>query len=190
MASSAWREKKNQKMAGVPIRAQRSPQLRCTFWLIISGEKLMKVTKLFVPALAYLITVTPVLAGGDKPDPYEPINAQAIIDACRSSSNPENKTKSLDDRKAAVYKIEKCYAEAILRLIEPMFDPDLFSPKDAERLLVKMSNPVYRFYGYVYAWHRKCDCGEDAEITFRLAALKPYDHILWGIEEVRDDYSR
>ena len=150
----------------------------------------MKATKLFAPALAYLLTVTPVMAGGDSPAPYEPIDAQAITDTCRSSGDPEDKTKSLDYRKAAVYKIDKCYNEAILRLIEPMFDPDLFSQKDAERLLIKMGNPVDRFYGYVFAWHRKCDCGEDAEITFHLAALKPYDHILMGIEEVRREYSR
>lgn len=150
----------------------------------------MKFTKLFVPALACLLTAEPALAGGDRPDPFDPIDAQAVIDACQNSSNPGDKASSLDARKAAVYSIEKCYEEAIIRLIGPMFDPDVFSPKDAKRLLRNMSNPVYRFYGYVYAWHRKCDCGEDAAITFRLAALKPYDHILAGIEEVRNDYSR
>jgi hypothetical protein len=182
--------RKNQFATNERINAQSLPQLRCTLRLMSSGEEIMKVTKLFGPALAYLLTVTPALAGGDRPDPYEPIDAQAIIDTCRSSGNPGDKTKSLDDRKAAAYKIEECYTAAILRLIEPMFDPDLFSPKDANRLLRNMSNPVYRFYGYVYAWHRKCDCGEDAEITFRLAALKPYDEILRRIEEVRHDYSR
>ena len=150
----------------------------------------MKSMKLFIPALAFLLAAAPALAGGDRPDPFDPINAQAVIDACRHSSNPADKSGSLDDRKAAVYRIEQCYEEAIIRLIGPMFDPDVFSPKDVKRLLGNMSNPVYRFYGYVYAWHRKCDCGEDAAIAFRLAALKPYDHILRSIEEVRDDYSR
>jgi len=150
----------------------------------------MKLTKLFVPALACLLTAEPALAGGNRPDPFDPIDAQAVIDACRNSSSPGDKASSFDDRKAAVYRIEECYEDAIIRLIGPMFDPNVFSSKDAKRLLRNMSNPVYRFYGYVYAWHRKCDCGEDAEIAFLLAALKPYDHILRSIEEVRDDYSR
>jgi hypothetical protein len=150
----------------------------------------MKFAKLFVLALACLLTAQPALAGGNRPDPFDPIDAQAIIDSCRNSSDPGDKAISLDARKSAVYRIEQCYEEAIIRLIGPMFDPDVFSPKDVKRLLRNMSNPVYRFYGYVYAWHRKCDCGEDAAIQFRMAALRPYNHILRNIEEVRDDYSR
>jgi hypothetical protein len=141
-------------------------------------------------SLAWLFLASPAMAGGARPEPYEPIDPQAIIDACRNSAAAGDTTKTLEIRKAEVVKIDDCYTAAILHLVEPMFDPALFSAKDAERLLIKMHSPAFSFYAYLHTWHLKCDCGEDAEIAFRLAALKPYERILMGIGDVRKDYSR
>jgi hypothetical protein len=73
--------------------------------------------------------------------------------------------------------------------MEPMFDPGEFSREDAEQLLIRMHDPAFDFYAHVLTYHRKCDCGDDAEVDFRLAAQQPFEAILTGIEDIRKQYS-
>lgn len=150
----------------------------------------MKVMKLFVPALAYLLTAAPAMAGGNRPEPYEPIDVQALIDSCKRNNDPGNQSDSLKVREMKAGDRGVCYVAAILHLMEPMFDPGEFTREDAERLLTKIHGPAFDFYAHVLTYHRKCPCGDDAEVAFRLAAQQPFEGILLGIGEIREDYSR
>ena len=150
----------------------------------------MKPFNLIATALACLLTASPALAGGDRPDPYELIDAQSVIDSCRNGNNPGNQSDGLKVREKKAGDRGVCYVAEILRLMEPMFDNGVFSREAAENLLLKMHDPAFEFYAHVLTYHRKCPCGDDAEVAFRLAAQQPFESILMGIGEIRKDYSR
>ena len=150
----------------------------------------MKLTKLLAPALVCLLTATPAMAGGNRPAPYEPIDAQAIIESCKSNNDPGDRSDSLKTREMKAGDRGVCYVAEILRLMEPMFDQGVFPREAAERLLLKMHDPAFTFYAHILTYHRKCPCGDDAEVAFRLAAQQPFESILMSIGEIREDYSR
>jgi hypothetical protein len=148
--------------------------------------------KLIAASIFWLAASFPAYAGGldTSPAPFEPIDVQAIIDGCWDGVDLADQTKSFAVRRQEVIRVDECYFSQILRLIEPMFDPDLFSKQDARRLLIEMSGPTVDFYAYLFAGHRKCGCGPDAELRFFLAVIERYEAILRGIADVRDMYKR
>ena len=150
----------------------------------------MKAVKLVAMTLAGLLAASPTLAGGSRTEPFVPIDAQAIIDTCGHGVDLKDQAIALEIRLQQVYRLDDCYRSAIHRLTEPMFDPDLFSQRDVQRLLIQMHNPTTQFYAFIFAGHRKCGCGPAAEIDYRLATAKRYEGFLWAIEEVRNLYSR
>ncbi|MGF1631985.1 MAG: hypothetical protein ACFCUT_21115 [Kiloniellaceae bacterium] len=116
------------------------------------------------------------LSGGQK-EPNEPIDAQALIDACWSETNRQRTSGEAGEKESVAYLLE-CHKSHILRLTDHMFDPELLSRRDVHRILVKLHHNIGKFYTYLFHEHKRCGCDGDIDVTYDLAMAKAYQRIL------------
>ena len=141
-------------------------------------------------ALAWLLLGSPALAGGTESQSASqaPLDAQPLIDACRSGVDLDDQRVSVETRREAASEVVKCHEAAILRLMESMYDPDMFSRDDARKLLADVSTPLGRFYYYLFARHRGCECEADGWISYDVAVAKRYEALLREMVSIHNSY--
>ncbi len=150
----------------------------------------MKAIKLFVPALAYLLTVTPVLAGGDIVSlPFEPFDADPIIEDCWQRSEELRGTGSAAAYGDGLDLTAICMEKAVLAKIRGWLLPE-FTDRAEEHLhaLRKVHDELYY---RIYAENRYCpsSCGLLPSMRYIESYIDLLARILKDIEaETKDRY--
>jgi hypothetical protein len=141
-------------------------------------------------SIAWLLLASPALAGGveSQTAPYEPLDAQPPIDACWVGIDLEDQSTSVESRRAAAVRVVNCLEGAILRVMEPMYEQEMFSRQEVRELLADSASPVGDFYFYLLARHRKCDCGTDGWVSSHVAEARHYESQLRTIVSIHNSY--
>lgn len=137
--------------------------------------------KLMAAVLIWIAGSSPALAGGDDgTQPFEPVDAQALIDACWKETNRRRTSGEVGEQESVAYLLE-CHRSHVLRLTDHMFDPELMSRRDVHRILVKLHHNIGKFYVYLFHEHKGCPCEGDIDVTYDLAMVKAYQRILHDV---------
>lgn len=128
--------------------------------------------------LAWLLVTTPAHAGGDADTgPFVPIDAQQLIDACWQETNRQRTSGEAGEEESVAYLLE-CHRSHVLRLTDRMFDPEVLSRREIERILFEIHHNTGQFYSYLFHAHKGCGCDDDLDVTSDLAMVKAYDRLL------------
>ncbi len=97
-------------------------------------------------------------AGGKE---FEPIDAQALVDACWAKTahtrGPGSTTGSMREGGAITI---GCLEEVILDQAEILFEPEYFSRRQVEEKLDQLADAYQKLYWSIYNQHRGCvPCG-------------------------------
>lgn len=141
--------------------------------------------------IAWLLLASPALAGGveSRAAPYEPLDAQPLIDTCWAEIDLEDESMSVESRREAAVRVVNCLEAAILRVMEPMYEQEIFPRQEVRELLADSASPVGDFYFYLLARHRKCDCGTDRWISSHVAEARHYESQLRTIVSIHNSYN-
>ena len=115
----------------------------------------MKRPMLTVSALAYLLTAAPALAGGNRPEPYEPIDAQAMIDACWEITY-EQRLGSTAATREGIFDSVTCLEERILEQFAALFPATVLSRETAARKLEATRETYTDIYWHIYNENKGC----------------------------------
>lgn len=142
-------------------------------------------------SIVWLLLTSPALAGGveSQSASHEPLDAQPLIDTCWAGVDLEDQSMSVESRREAAVRVVNCLEGAILRVMEPMYDQEMFSRQEVRDLLADSSSPVGDFYFYLLAHHRKCDCGTDGWISSHVAEARHYESQLRTIVSIHNSYN-
>jgi hypothetical protein len=140
-------------------------------------------------SLAWLLFVSPALAGGADigTQPFEPVDAQASIDACWKETNRQRTSGEAGERESVEYLLA-CHKSHVLRLTDRMFDPEILSQREVDRILHKLHQNIGEFYIYLFHAHRGCGCDGDHNVTYDLAMVKAYQRILHHVAYQHNRY--
>jgi len=117
----------------------------------------MKALKLIAAALAWLLTATPVLAGGfnSSTEPFEPIDAQALIDACWDMTYQQRLGSTVDTRDG-IFDSVICLEERILDQFDALFPPSVLSRETATKELETTREAYTNLYWHIYNENKGC----------------------------------
>jgi hypothetical protein len=117
----------------------------------------MKVFKLIAGVLTWLLTATPVLAGGSDSatEPFEPIDAQALIDACWDMTDQQRLGSTVDTRDG-IFDSVICLEERILDQFDALFPPSVLSREVAAKELETTRQTYTNLYWHIYNENKGC----------------------------------
>jgi hypothetical protein len=117
----------------------------------------MKVFKLIAGVLTWLLTATPVLAGGSDSatEPFEPIDAQALIDACWDMTDQQRLGSTVDTRDG-IFDSVICLEERILDQFDALFPPSVLSREVAAKDLETTRQTYTNLYWHIYNENKGC----------------------------------
>jgi hypothetical protein len=117
----------------------------------------MKVFKLIAGVLTWLLTATPVLAGGSDSatEPFEPIDAQALIDACWDMTDQQRLGSTVDTRDG-IFDSVICLEKRILDQFDALFPPSVLSREVAAKELETTRQTYTNLYWHIYNENKGC----------------------------------
>ncbi|MEO3429720.1 hypothetical protein AAFN88_12720 [Pelagibius sp. CAU 1746] len=115
----------------------------------------MKRSMLTASFLAYLLTAVPAQAGGNRPEPYEPIDAQAMIDACWDMTY-DQRLGSTAATRDGIFDSIVCLEERILEQFAALFPATVLSRESAARKLEITRETYTDLYWHIYNENKGC----------------------------------
>ena len=117
-------------------------------------------------ALAWLLIASPALAGGDdSTGPFEPIDAQALIDACWDATY-EQRLASNADAREGIFLSALCLEERILDQLDALFDPETLPRQEAAAQLKSIRDSYAGLTWKLYNEHEGCPFGHCGTIFY------------------------
>jgi len=118
-------------------------------------------------SLACLLLASPALAGGlEQPaEPFEPIDAQALIDACWEMTY-EQRLASNADAREGIFLSALCLEERILDQLDALFDPETLSRQEAAAQLKSIRDSYAALTWKLYNEHEGCPFGHCGTIFY------------------------
>jgi len=144
------------------------------------------------PHLAFLVSLliaSPTLAGGDDgTGPFEPIDAQALIDACWEMTD-EQRLDVFAAREGILISV-LCLEDRIVEQLEALVPPDSLSKEEAAQHLEATRMGYGRLVWMVYNEHRRCpaSCGVIYQSAHVSAVARVMEDLLRMIVEQRNRF--
>lgn len=116
----------------------------------------MRIFKLVAMTLAWFLATSPVLAGGDDSEEnFQPVDAQAMIDACWEITYQRRLGSTVDTREG-IFDSVVCLEERILEQFAALFPPTILSRETAARKLETTREIYTDLYWYIYNENKGC----------------------------------
>jgi hypothetical protein len=150
----------------------------------------MKVFKLIAGVLTWLLTATPVLAGGSDSatEPFEPIDAQALIDACWDMTDQQRLGSTVDTRDG-IFDSVICLEERILDQFDALFPPSVLSREVAAKELETTRQTYTNLYWHIYNENKGCRiCPTQYYSSDLIAWSRVLERMLSDVAEQRNRY--
>lgn len=132
---------------------------------------------LFCPAHAQNVT--------DQASPFEPIDAQVLIDHCWEISL-ELRSGSTRDTRFGFIESLTCLRKTIVEQVVPMMEPGDLTPAYAEWMLIEMAGPYGEIFDELYNAHKHCYCGTINHNIDVWAVTQLYEMILRDVVDQRN----
>jgi hypothetical protein len=153
----------------------------------------MKTLTLIAVTLACLLTASPALAGGDvSGEPFQPIDAQAMIDACWDLTI-EQRSGSNADAREGILLSDLCLEERIADQFEALFDPEVLSREEVAQELKAIRFAYGGLVWKLYNEHEGCPRGHCGTIyfTFHVSEVAHFmEGFLRKVVDQRNEYKR
>ena len=103
-------------------------------------------------------------AGGN--EPFEPIDAKALIDACWAISQDKRDSGVTALMRQGGAMSVRCLKDVILDQAQAMLEPQVLSRRQVKEKLDKIGNAYGSLYWSIFNEHRKCSrwCGTDRHV--------------------------
>jgi len=142
--------------------AQRSPQLRCTLWLIDMGRTTLKKLRLFAAVLVSLAPAWPAAAGGDDSTggTFEPIVAEAMIEACWKRN--EALFANIYSIREGTLRTALCLEDQIVEQLAALVPSENLTRQEAAEDLEAIRMAYGSLIWKIHNEHKRCDfrtCG-------------------------------
>lgn len=114
--------------------------------------------------LSIICQLPSVQAGGIQP--FEPINAEALIDACWKISKEDRDSGVTTRMRHGSARSIRCLQNVILDQVDAMFDPKYLSREQAKKQLRKIIEGYQPLMWSIYNEHKSCgvECGTDRHV--------------------------
>lgn len=146
----------------------------------------MKYSAVFCSALMWLTIPSPTMAGGG--EPFEPIDAQAMIDACWDKTY-ELRAGSTADAREGILRSVLCLEEWILDQFEVLFSLTVLTRGEAAKQLDTIRMSYGGLYWKLYNEHQGCTiCGTQHHTSHVSALARLMEQILHAAVDQRNRY--
>ena len=146
----------------------------------------MKHLRFLCAFLSWLLTTTPTLADGE--EPFEPLDAHAMIDACWERTN-ELRAGSTAEAREGILLSALCLEERILDQFEALFSPSVLARDETAKQLETIRMSYGGLYWKLYNAHQGCStCGTQYHTFHVDAHARLMEQILRDAVEQRKQY--
>ncbi|HIC81211.1 MAG TPA: hypothetical protein EYH07_15030 [Kiloniellaceae bacterium] len=146
----------------------------------------MKYSAVFCSALMWLTIPSPTMAGGG--EPFEPIDAQPMIDACWAQTY-ELRAGSTADAREGILRSVLCLEERVLDQFEVLFSPTVLTREEAAKQLDTIRMSYGGLYWKLYNEHQGClFCGTQHHTSHVSALARLMEQILHAAVDQRNRY--
>ena len=137
--------------------------------------------------LIALSNLNPVTAGGD---PWEPIDAQAIIDQCWKLSEKQRDSGVTARMRSGGIESAKCLRQQIVEHAATLFANTEYSEGEIDKHMELISEGAQTFYWNLYNEHKGCKgrCGTMYQLFHIGKIAHIYENILKDVISQRNEY--
>lgn len=142
---------------------------------------------LFGMVLLALITHSAAEAGID--DPFNPIDADALINGCVERWQADLDSGVTVRMRSGSAAIIDCYEDVIQNQAEEMFEPESLSRQELRSYLDDIKAGYQKLYWAIFNKHKKCDtlCGTDKQVYHLGAHMALLERIIRDMAAERNE---